>query len=161
MHQMSQKEIKDLRELLATNNDNLCPLCEQVFDVGEMALDHCHESGQIRGTICKRCNSLEGIFRSRWVRSGVAKKVSLETYMRNLADYLDKEHLPILHPSHAPKPRKLMISSYNSLVKEIKAYNKVAAKTIKIPPYPKSKRLVKKLKELYDKFGIYPKFYSK
>ena len=160
MYQLKQSEIKALREKLLKENNNVCPLCENELTSEECALDHCHESGQIRGTICKRCNSLEGIFRSRWIRSGVAKKVSLEVYMINLANYLTKDHHLILHPSHAPGPRKLMKSSYNDLVREIKKYNKYMKKPIKIPVYPKSKRLTKRIKELFEQFGMIPKFYG-
>jgi hypothetical protein len=67
---------------------------------------------------------------------------------------------PLLHPSHAPKPRKLMKSSYNELKREIKKANHFLSKPLKMPDYPKSKRLTKRLKELYEQFAIYPKFYG-
>ena len=62
---------------------------------------------------------------------------------------------------HTTKPRKLMKSSYNELKREIDKVNKYMKKPIKIPNYPKSKRLTKRLKELYEQFGIYPRYYSK
>jgi hypothetical protein len=158
--QLTQKEIKPLREKLLKENEFKCPLCENHLDESESALDHCHTSGQIRGTICKRCNSLEGIFRSRWIRSGVAKKVDFTVYMINLSKYLQQDHYPLLHPSHAPRPRKLMKQSYNQLKREIEDCNHFLKRPIKVPPYPKSKRLTKKLKELFEQFGMFPRFYN-
>lgn len=66
---MTQKEVKIIREELLEKNNNICPLCENHLDSSDSALDHCHESGMIRNTICKKCNSLEGWMRSRWIRS--------------------------------------------------------------------------------------------
>ena len=103
--------------------------------------------------------------KSKFRRSGVEKKVSFEIYLRNLSEYLTKDHHPILHPSHAPKPRKLQKRSFQELLKLIEAHNhyakKYKARKIRIPLFPKSGKLTKKLKELYEQFKIYPKYYSK
>jgi len=161
MHQMSQKEIAPLREELLKKNDGVCPLCTTKIDQGNEALDHCHDTGQIRNTICKQCNSLEGQMKSKWVRSGVAKKVPFAEYLYNLSQYLNPDlYLPILHPSCKPGPRKLMKSSYNRLLREVTHCNEYLKRPIKVPDYPKSKRLTKKLKELYEKYGIEPKYYG-
>ena len=168
MHQMSQKEIKDLREELLKKNGGRCPILDIPLHPSDAALDHAHEpsetsetqEGQIRGTIHKFANSLEGQMRSKFRRSGVAKYISFEDFLFNLYQYLMNSRELCLHPSHAPRPRKLMKSSYNELKREITKANKYLNKPIKIPEYPKSKRLTKRLKELYEQFKIFPNFYS-
>jgi len=161
VEQLKQTDVKPLREKILKDNKFICPLCENPLAPCDSALDHCHSSGQIRNVICKTCNSLEGVFKSRWIRLGVAKKVPFDVFLRNLAEYLIAEPLPLLHPSCNPKPRKLMKSSYNKLKRDIDCYNKHLKKPIKMPEYPKSKRLTKRLKELFLQFGIDPMYYSK
>ena len=75
--------------------------------------------------------------------------------LRNLADYLDQENLPYIHPTEKPKKKKKKKSSYNKLVKELKLidYRK------KIPSYPKSGKLTKGIEELYSKCEVEPEFY--
>lgn len=46
-------------ETLAAKQDNACPLCLQLLvDVTKVAIDHCHDSGEVRGILCNRCNSV-------------------------------------------------------------------------------------------------------
>jgi hypothetical protein len=168
MYQMTQKDIKPIREKLHRKNKGLCPILKIPLLPKDSALDHAHQSskvsdtveGQIRSTIHKYANSLEGSMRSKYLRSGVAKYISFEHFLYNLWLYLMEYREPLLHPSHAPKPRKLMKKSYNNLKREIQKYNQYTKKPIKIPFYPKSKRLTKRLKELYEEFGMFPEYYN-
>ena len=166
--QLDGKDIKPIREKLLEEQNGICPLCLTPIDPNDAALDHCHDSGLIRGVLHKRCNSNEGALKSKFRRSGIQNiegcEITFEEYILNLHFYLTKDHHDMLHPSNKPGPKKLMKSSYNKLVREIKkaneyykAHNK---KPIKIPDYPKSKRLTKRLDELYEEFGIDPRFYN-
>jgi hypothetical protein len=169
MKQLKQKDVKQIREELLKKNDGICPILKIPLDPSDAALDHAHQDseisetveGQIRSTIHKYANSLEGTMRSRFRRSGVASYIAFEEFLLNLYEYLMEYREPLLHPSHAAKPRKLMKSSYNELCKEIKKLNSFLKKQIKCPDYPKSKRLTKKLAELYDLVKIYPRYYNK
>jgi len=171
MKQLKSTEIKEVRERLAKKTNQKCPITNLDISNGTAALDHAHEhslhpksetvEGQVRGTIHKYANSLEGQMRSKFRRSGLAQVISFEEFLFNLYTYLMDFREPLLHPQHAPKKPKLMKSSYNDLAREIKNANTYLAKPIKIPPYPKSKRCTKRLKELYEQFKIYPKFYTK
>jgi hypothetical protein len=158
---LKHKDIRILREQLWKENDWCCPICERPLSKEDLALDHCHDTGFIRNTICKRCNSLEGIYKSKWKRSGLMDFIEFSDLLENLAKYLKNEKQPYLHPTAVMKKPKLMKSSYNALVKQINNANKYLEKSIKIPEYPKSKRLTKRLKELYEQFGIEPKYYTK
>jgi RNase P subunit RPR2 len=163
---LKHKEIKELREKLWEENGRCCPICGAEVDKSEIALDHSHKSdvdgtGQIRNAICKKCNSLEGIFKQKWKRIGLMDVIEFSDLLISMGEYLKQEHLPYLHPSEVQKKPKLMKRSYNQLKREIEKVNCYLEKPIKIPPYPKSKRLTKRLKELYDQFGLVPEFYSK
>jgi hypothetical protein len=158
---MKHKDIKPLREQLWKEQKGICPICECEIPLEDAALDHDHQTTLIRGVLCKRCNSLEGVFRSKWKRSGLFERQDFISVLKNLACYLEQEQHPYIHPSHVPKNPKLMKRSYNKLKKEIEGANRYLKNPIKIPPYPKSKRLTKRLKELFDQFGLIPEFYTK
>lgn len=38
-----------------------CEACSRPITHAEMCIDHCHESGRIRGVLCRFCNALEGM----------------------------------------------------------------------------------------------------
>ena len=169
MRQLKGKDIKGIREELWEKNDHVCPVLLIEIDKCDLNLDHAHQdslvsetvSGQIRGSIHKFANSLEGSLRSKYRRSGVARYITFEEFLYNLWNYLMNNREPLLHPQHQPKAKKLMKSSYNELAREIKNCNEHLKKPIKIPVYPKSKRLTKKLGELFEKFAIVPRYYTK
>jgi len=169
LKQLKQKDVKPLREELVKKVGGKCPISGLDITNGDACLDHAHENsefsetieGQIRSVLHKYANSLEGAWRSKYRRSGLKDVITFEELLINMYIYLTQCREPYLHPSHAPGPRKIMKSSYNELSRAIKNANKYLNKPIKIPPYPKSKRLTKRLKELYDIFGIYPKYYNK
>jgi hypothetical protein len=162
---MKDKDVKELRERLHEEQDKICPVCAQKMSHDAMALDHQHKlfadqpllddgAGLVRGAICMGCNSWEGRVTNSFKRMGLHKKdASFSDMLHNLADYLDRENLPYLHPREVPKALKLKKSCYNKLVK---VYDKKA----KIPDYPKSKKLTKKLKELFEEYKITVEYYS-
>tara|TARA_R110000744_G_C19209823_1_gene545907 strand:+ start:545 stop:841 length:297 start_codon:yes stop_codon:yes gene_type:complete len=46
--------------------DGCCEVCNVQLDV--LCVDHCHDTGEIRGLLCRKCNlSLEGFLESRRV----------------------------------------------------------------------------------------------
>ncbi len=171
MKQLKHKDIKEIREMLCEKVDWICPVSGLDLRNGNATCDHSHEDsthpnsetveGQVRGPLHRFANSLEGQMRAKFRRSGLAKEISFEEFLFNLYNYLMDFREPMIHPMSAPKHNKLTKRSYNKLAKEIKQTNEYLTKKIKLPPYPKSKRLTKKLKELYDKFGIYPEYYTK
>ena len=162
--QMEPKETRDIRESLLKEQDYFCPLCESLIDPKDAALDHCHDTGRIRGVLHLRCNSIEGALKSKFKRGGGLRYTDFETYLKNLALYLTKEHHMLLHPSNRPGPKKLMKSSYNHLIREIKHanlyYKSKNKKLIKFPDYPKSKKLTKRLAELFEEFALSPVYYN-
>lgn len=169
MRQLKQKDVKEIRECILEKQDGLCAIMGTPLHPSDAALDHAHQDseyhemteGQIRGVLHKFANSLEGSMRAKYRRSGLAQMITFEEFLLGLYNYLMSDGYPLLHPSFEPRPRKLMKQSYNKLKREVAQANKYLKREIKFPPYPKSKRLTKRLKELYEQFGIFPEYYVK
>jgi hypothetical protein len=153
--QLKGSEVPALRAKLLEEQSGVCPICSG--DVNSPCLDHEHTkkikgSGQVRGVICRMCNVFLGKIENNCVRYGIGL-FELPRVLRNVADYVQKDPLPYMHPSEAPKAPKLKKTSYNKLKK---AYDGRA----KFPEYPKQKKLTKGLKALFEKYGIEPEYYK-
>ncbi len=164
MQQLKQKDLKPLRIKLHKEQDNICPILKQEFDLSEMVVDHQHKykksdtngvdgGGMVRGVIHNQANVLEGKISNAYRRYGLHKFISLPEYLRNLASYLEQENLSYYHPTEAPKPKKLKKRSYIQL-------RKVYVGRARFPDYPKSGLLTKPLAKLYEKYSIEPQFYA-
>lgn len=158
---LKQADIKELREKLHREQNEICPICKDKTAYDKITLDHQHKKkheeigelgkGLIRGTICFTCNSAEGRILSVYQRQGLHKKeIEYTDWLRNLADYLDRENLPYVHPNEVPKEPNIKKSLYNKLKKE---YLKTERKK-KFPDFPKSGKMTKALKELSEEFQI-------
>jgi len=173
-NELKQKDILPLKTKLHKQNNGVCPLLGVPVPLDEMTLDHIHklksesyapDKGTIRNAIEFRANALEGKITNNWRRyygSDESKHpVDLPTYLRNLADYLEAGAYTengeyFIHPSEVPKAPKVMKSKFNKMVKlfELKYPKR------KLPEYPKSKKLTKKLEKLFAEFNINDVFYK-
>ncbi len=157
--QLKSKDIPGLREkILWDYQDGICPICEKA--VKDPCLDHHHVkriggTGLIRGVLCRTCNSFIAKAENNCVRFNISRQ-ELPDILRATADYLEAEQYPYLHPSEAPKPKKLMKSSYNKLKK---AYKGLPVRS-PFPNFPKSGKLIKPLENLYKFYDIEPEFYK-
>ncbi|UTC30068.1 recombination endonuclease VII [Brevundimonas phage vB_BpoS-MaInes] len=77
-----------MQELLEAQ-DNKCPICVDVLLFDQLFVDHCHDTGQVRGLLHKSCNSGLGFFKDDVQR------------LQNAINYLQADHSnkPI-HMSH-------------------------------------------------------------
>jgi len=164
MKELKQKDLNPLRAQLHNEQNGICPILKQQFDVSEMVIDHQHKykksdpngvdgAGMVRGCIQYQANVIEGKVSNAYKRYGLHKFISLPDLLRNLADYLEQENLPYIHPDEVEKPKKLMKSSYNLLKS---SYNGKA----KFPAYPKSGKITKPLERLFEAYKIDPQFYK-
>lgn len=157
--QLKAKDVPKLRRfLLEKKQDGKCPICEKIIE--DPCLDHSHikrigGSGLIRGVLCRTFNVFIAKSENNCTRYGI-KQSDLPQILRSCANYLEREHLPYIHPSERPKDPKLKKQSYNKL---LKAY-KNSGKRAKFPEYPKSQKLTKKIAELFEQFGIKAEFYK-
>lgn len=167
--EMKQKDIAELREKLWLKNDKKCPVLGKEVSLVDMALDHIHgtktseyspESGVIRESLHKFSNAVLGKLENSIKRTGLNKDpdFDLPTFLRNAADYFergayqDSDGNYYVHPNEVKKDPPVSKSNYNRLAKLYKESGKKA----KFPEYPKSKKLTKKLQELFSEFNIEP-----
>ena len=101
---IKQKEIKPLREKLLKEQDYVCPLCKQKIKSEEAALDHCHETGHIRGVLHRACNSSEGRILS-WAKR--SRDTDPYHFIRNLVDFHACDFSGNdIHPTHLSEDEK-------------------------------------------------------
>jgi len=153
--QLKSKDIPQLREKILKKQKGKCPIC--LNQIETPCLDHSHVkklkgTGLIRGVVCRACNIFLAKSENNCIRYGVKIK-NLPLILRNMADYLEKDHYPYIHPTEAPKVKQLKKTSYKKL-------KKVYDKKKKFPEYPKSKKLTKDLKLLFKEYSIEPEFYK-
>ncbi len=159
MKQLKQKELKPLREKMYIEQDGICPICKTKIRLDEAVVDHQHKTlkeqagvngaGLVRGVLCARCNSVEGGMINKYKRYGIYL-TDYTQFLRNLADYLDQDNLPLIHPSEAPKIPTLGKRNFNKLSKLYKIKYPKRKELI----YPKSGKLTKKWIELFEEFEI-------
>lgn len=161
--QLKVKDIPTYRAKIKKEQKGLCAICECVLPKtgGGVSLDHQHKrksdeiglngGGLIRGVLCRNCNVFEGKIWNNSKRYG--KFDNLPQFLRNLADYLEKDNYPYIHPSEAPAIKKVSKRQYNKLAKLYAAQTKLIAK---LPPFPEKRKPSKKLLSLFEKFEISP-----
>lgn len=90
---------------------HICPLCAGPIDVtvkGQMVVDHDHDTGLIRGALCRSCNSMEGkVFSAvgRWCVKKMDYALVIPA-LRRLADYLEQEPTEFIYPTHQTEDEK-------------------------------------------------------
>lgn len=175
LKQLKAKDLKDIKKEMWEKNNRICPLLGVPLDFDKAVVDHIHklrdedpdeQKGTIRDAIEFRSNAMEGKIVNNWRRYFGSDEsnhpIDLPTFLRNLADYLEKgayqcdDGYYYIHPSEAPKEPKVKKSAYNKLVKMYK--EKYPKK--KIPGYPKSKKMTKPLQKLFEEFDIEDVFYK-
>ena len=146
--QLKSSQLKALREELYKEQGNICLILKEHTE--NQVLDHCHTKGTCRGVIDREINVFLGKIENNCKRYKVQPE-DLPRILRNIADYLEKDHLPLIHPTEAPKIPKLKKASYNKLKKEYKG-------KAKFPEYPKTGKITKVLEKLFAEYMITPEF---
>jgi len=55
---MTRQEYADI----LAEQDGLCSICKQPEQNRRFSVDHCHDTGKIRGLLCSKCNTALGLF---------------------------------------------------------------------------------------------------
>lgn len=165
--QLKQQDIKELRQKLWQNNNQICPLLGTRVPLEKIVLDHIHKTssealstnkGTVRNAIEFRANALEGkitnAFRRYFGADESKHPITLPNYLRNLADYIEADAYSengeyFIHPTEKKKESIVSKRNYNILKKKYTG-------SIRFPEYPKSKKLTNRLKELFIAYDIEP-----
>ena len=164
--EMKAKDIRPLKEELWLANDKKCPVLDKEIPLEKMALDHAHkrndedyaeDKGVIREALDFRVNAVLGKLENSLKRTGLVNDPDFDIgqFLRNAADYfergayVDDEGFMYVHPKEVKKEPKVSKMNYNKL-------KKVYDGKKKFPEYPKSCKLTKGLKELFEEYGINP-----
>jgi hypothetical protein len=90
---MKAKETTAVRNQLAKKQNNICPICKSISALGQFGhLDHCHDTGLVRATLCKTCNTNEGKvkYASRYMAKAThLSKTDPIAWLKNLVAYLE------------------------------------------------------------------------
>ena len=79
------------------NTPTKCPIfgCK----VNDAVVDHCHDSGLVRGVLHRQSNAWAGKIENAWKRYGANNsKFTLSEALSGLADYLERPSTNIMHP---------------------------------------------------------------
>ena len=115
---LKQSEVASYREDLWKKQRRICPLCGTRILKKDAVLDHCHESGHIRGVLHRQCNQIEGRV-LQWVsRSG--KNITPDELLKRMLDYWASDHSEHpLHPTHLT-PKEKEIKSLRKRMRKVK-----------------------------------------
>lgn len=161
--QLKSNDLKPLKEKWHAEQDSICPILKKEFPLEKMCIDHLHKlkseepgvdgKGCARGAIEFRSNALEGKITNNFKRLGLDKEIDLPSFLRNLADYLENNHLDnevlYIHPTEVSRNPKVSKKNYNKL-------KKLYAGKAKFPEYPNSGKLTKPLEKLFKEYEIEP-----
>ena len=68
-HLMSKYGISEVEyEEMAAAQDHRCRICKiesKYVEYGKLAVDHDHDTGEVRGLLCKKCNQAIGLLQDR------------------------------------------------------------------------------------------------
>ena len=94
MNYLQQNKLAEWRK---ENEPRFCPLLN--YENSNWVVDHCHNSGQVRGVVSSEGNVFLGRIEKAYKRlSKNASGCSLPVVLRSIAMYLEKESTGILHP---------------------------------------------------------------
>ena len=125
MHtKLKTKHIPIVRERLRKAQGSICPLCKgkMTATTKKPALDHDHQTGFIRDTLCLNCNGIEGkVFN---LARRAKHKLTTTQWLENLVAYHKRHEEPqhggVIHPTHKTEAEK-------RLARNLKAQKKRAA----------------------------------
>lgn len=161
---LKTKDIKTIKQMLLEKQGYRCAICGKELTLENSVLDHQHKQrksdkngvngdGLVRGVLCQEDNLSEGkIWNSTSRFQGARTPQDRINWLRKLIEYYEQEPYPYIHPSEVKKEKDVSKKNFNKLNKEYK---------LKYPnkkplEYPKSKKLTKGLKALFEEFNINP-----
>ncbi len=102
MKYITQTKLSVWRE---KNKPRKCPISQA--DMQDCVVDHCHNSGEIRGVLHRQSNAFMGKVENAWRRYACkSANVSLPEALRRMADWIEFSRTGLLHPVGATQLQK-------------------------------------------------------
>lgn len=99
---LAYKDIPRIRLEIIKNQNGKCLICGR--ENQDWCLDHDHESGYVRGVLCRSCNAVEGKTRKAFIRYGLRKAgINYLDFLKNLRTYIQSIETIYVHPKHKKK----------------------------------------------------------
>ena len=155
---LKTKDIKTIKQMLLEKQGYRCAICGKELTLENSVLDHQHKQrksdkngvngdGLVRGVICQEDNLSEGkIWNATCRFQGARTPQDRINWLKQLIQYYEAGTYPFIHPTE-----KVPLKSISK-----RQYNKLKKVCPKVPEYPKSTHLTKRLKELFDIYQINP-----
>ncbi len=106
--QLRVSQVASILKQLVAKQCNKCGVCGKPFTPRDKAvLDHCHDTGFIRGALHNSCNGAEGRVKTKAYLGH--KGVSPADYIIGLGKYLEQHkapQYPYIHPTHETAEQK-------------------------------------------------------
>lgn len=106
---LSRSQTRSYTMKLLKEQGGICPLCTEPISMAvgaghktDFALDHCHETGRIRGVLHRSCNGAEGKVANaagRWGAKSMESKAVL-AFLERLVLYYKVPLKNYIYPSH-------------------------------------------------------------
>lgn len=110
MHKLKASELAAWRVKTLEAQGGVCLLCGAPPTTKQPAVaDHDHVSGQLRGVLCRGCNSGAGVIENFRARYGLTDIPRFSRFLSRLVPYLYKDHGDVLYPSHRTADEKRIL----------------------------------------------------
>lgn len=123
--QLRPNQVASVLEQLVQRQGKKCGVCLLPFTQKDRpVLDHCHDTGYIRGALHNSCNGAEGRVKTK-AHLG-HKGVSAADYIIGLGVYLARHktpQFPLIHPTHMTEDQKRL--KRNAKAKAVRAKRKL------------------------------------
>lgn len=104
---LKRTEVEQVKKGLIVEQGFICPICTKSLrgiPLSKVALDHCHDTGFVRGVAHMGCNRVEGVIKkalTTWARCGTFREQL--SALGSLYDYLKSNRMnpkPMIYPTH-------------------------------------------------------------
>lgn len=122
MKRITTRQIPLVKAGLLKRQNFKCPICTTTLTIAEACLDHCHDTGRIRGALCRNCNGIEGKIKSL-ARRG-RRTLPKEDYIGMLILYWRHhavDRTGVLHPLHRTDDEKRLLRNKKARITRAKA----------------------------------------
>lgn len=108
-YRIKQSEVKQHRHDMYVKQGNRCALCRLPISEAEQALDHCHKTGVLRGTLHRGCNAMLGHIENNLPRHKLTNTAKLSAFLRNIIPYLHMvdQSAPLHHTFRTEEEKRL------------------------------------------------------